>query len=130
MSRTGGALHRDEVLGLLERYLEPNDPILYAALAVFRHEDMVYIGSCILTKCCELEEDAPEIGFIVHPDHQGRGHATRMARCLIELAREHLEAPRVFARVARDHAASIRVLEKAGMKSLRPCGAGMSLYSA
>lgn len=127
MRRTGGALRADEVLGLLERYLEPDDPIIHAALAVFRQRDMTFVGSAMLSR--GSEDGAPELGFIVHPRQRGQGHATSMAQFLIRLSQTSLDAPRAYARVERHHMASIRVLEKAGMTRRRACGEGLLLYS-
>ncbi|MDQ3034569.1 MAG: GNAT family N-acetyltransferase [Myxococcota bacterium] len=121
MARVGGALRVDEVAGLLERYLMPDDPRVLCALAVFDGSSGAYVGTALLTRCREVDGDAPELGFAVHPDHQGRGHATAIARALIDIAREHTGAARVYATVDEDHAASIRVLEKAGLARERVC---------
>ena len=57
-----------------------------------------------------------EIGFIVHPDHQGNGYATESARVLLRHAFEELELHRVVGRVEPRNVASARVLEKLGMR--------------
>ena len=57
-----------------------------------------------------------EIGFIVHPDHQGRGYATEASRVLLRLAFEDLGLHRVIGRVEARNIASARVLEKLGMR--------------
>jgi RimJ/RimL family protein N-acetyltransferase len=57
-----------------------------------------------------------EIGFIVHPDHQGHGYATEAARPLVGLAFEALGLHRVVGRVEPRNVASSRVLEKLGMR--------------
>jgi RimJ/RimL family protein N-acetyltransferase len=59
---------------------------------------------------------AGEIGFIVHPDHQGRGYATEATRELLRLAFEELHLHRVFGRVEARNIASARVLAKLGMR--------------
>ncbi|UJR87109.1 GNAT family N-acetyltransferase [Sandaracinus amylolyticus] len=109
MARVGGALRTDEVAGLLDRYRRPDDPRVLAALCI-EDEAGAPIGSGLVTR----EDDALEIGFLVRREHQGRGHGTRIARALVELAQTRSEL--VIARVAIDHAASIRVLEKAGLR--------------
>ncbi|AKF09442.1 GNAT family N-acetyltransferase [Sandaracinus amylolyticus] len=110
MARAGGALRADEVVGLLDRYLRPDDPRVLAALCV---EDAAgaSVGSGLVTRG---DDDALEIGFLVRREHQGRGHGTRIARALVGLAQT--ESDVVVARVEVDHAASIRVLEKAGLR--------------
>ena len=57
-----------------------------------------------------------EIGFIVHPDHQGRGYATEASRELLRLAFEDLGLHRVIGRVEARNIGSARVLEKLGMR--------------
>ena len=57
-----------------------------------------------------------EIGFIFHPDHQGRGYATEAARALIAHAFEHYDLHRVYGRLEPRNEASARVLEKLGMR--------------
>jgi len=57
-----------------------------------------------------------EIGFIVHPDHQGHGYATESVRVLTRLAFEDLQLHRVIGRAEARNIASARVLEKLGMR--------------
>jgi RimJ/RimL family protein N-acetyltransferase len=57
-----------------------------------------------------------EIGFIVHPDHQGQGYATEASRELLRLAFEELRLHRVVGRVEARNVGSARVLEKLGMR--------------
>lgn len=119
MERVGGPLRSDEIAGLLDRYMRPDDPRILVALAVERAEDGAYVGHGRIVPC--EQEDGPEIGYLVHPDHQGRGIATEIARTLLDIARDTLRARRVYATVDLDHAASIRVLQKVGFVPLRTC---------
>jgi RimJ/RimL family protein N-acetyltransferase len=57
-----------------------------------------------------------EIGFIVHPAHQGHGFATEAARPLLAFAFETLRLHRVYGRVEPRNVGSARVLEKLGMR--------------
>jgi RimJ/RimL family protein N-acetyltransferase len=57
-----------------------------------------------------------EIGFIVHPDHHGRGYATEAGRVLLGLAFEGLGLHRVIGCAEARNTASARVLEKLGMR--------------
>jgi RimJ/RimL family protein N-acetyltransferase len=52
----------------------------------------------------------------VHPDHQGLGYATEMARPLLRIAFEDLGLHRVTGALDARNAASARVLEKLGMR--------------
>jgi RimJ/RimL family protein N-acetyltransferase len=57
-----------------------------------------------------------EIGFIAHPDHGGKGYTTEASRVLLRIAFEDLGLHRVIGQVESRNAASIRVLEKLGMR--------------
>ena len=57
-----------------------------------------------------------EIGFVVHPDHQGRGYATRAAEALLELGFETYGLHRIVGRLEPRNTASATVLERIGMR--------------
>jgi [ribosomal protein S5]-alanine N-acetyltransferase len=73
-----------------------------------------FLGDCGLQL---LEQRGPEIelGYDLHPDAWGRGLATEAARATVEVALGALLLERLVAVVKPDHAASRRVLEKAGL---------------
>jgi RimJ/RimL family protein N-acetyltransferase len=56
------------------------------------------------------------IGYIVDPGFTGRGVASDLARGLLTAAFDHLGLRRVTAGCNADNSASVRVLEKAGMR--------------
>ena len=57
-----------------------------------------------------------EVGFIFHPDHQGRGYATEAARALLRFAFERYDLHRVYGRLEPRNEGSARVLERLGMR--------------
>ena len=57
-----------------------------------------------------------ELGFVVHPEHQGRGYATEASRPLLDFAFGPLGLHRVVGRLEPRNAGSARVLEKLGMR--------------
>ncbi len=57
-----------------------------------------------------------ELGFVVHPEHQGRGYATEASRPLLDFAFGPLGLHRVIGRLEPRNAGSARVLEKLGMR--------------
>jgi RimJ/RimL family protein N-acetyltransferase len=60
-----------------------------------------------------------EIGYRISFEHWGKGIATEIATGLISFAINRLSARQVIAYVNIENAASIRVLEKAGMKNVQ-----------
>lgn len=63
-----------------------------------------------------IEHRTGEIGFIVHPAHQGRGYATEAARTLLDWGFRDFGFHRVIGRTEARNAASARVLERLGMR--------------
>ena len=57
-----------------------------------------------------------EIGFMLHPDHQGHGYATEAAAAMVELAFDTYRLHRVYGCVEPRNTASARVLERLGMR--------------
>lgn len=57
-----------------------------------------------------------EIGFILHPDFQGRGIATEAARAMLRLGFERLDLHRIAGRCDGRNLASARVMERLGMR--------------
>ena len=73
------------------------------------------VGDFVL-QWVSAEHQQGEIGFLVHPDHQGRGYATEAGHLLLRLAFDGLKLHRVIGRLEARNAASARVLEKLGMR--------------
>jgi RimJ/RimL family protein N-acetyltransferase len=57
-----------------------------------------------------------EIGYVLHPDHRGRGFATEAATVMLRLGFEELDLHRIVGRLDARNAASARVLERLGMR--------------
>ena len=65
----------------------------------------------------EITDDGIELGYVIHPLHWGKGHATEALNLAIEeLFR--LGYREVTAGAFEENSASIRVMEKAGMQRL------------
>lgn len=65
------------------------------------------------------DEANAEVGYVIHPDHQGQGFATEAASALLDLAFDAdagLGVHRVTARVDQRNPASAAVLRKLGMR--------------
>ncbi len=57
-----------------------------------------------------------EVGWAIHPDEWGKGYATEAARNIINWAFQTLNIHRVVAFCHADNSASVRVMEKLGMR--------------
>src|SRR5215467_2653725 len=72
------------------------------------------IGMCGLLKREDLPD--PDIGFAFLPDFWNKGLAFEAATATLNDGRERLKLPRILAIVNPDNAASIKLLEKLGLK--------------
>lgn len=57
-----------------------------------------------------------EVGYVLHPDHEGHGYATEGVRALLALCFDDAGAHRVTARVDERNTASARLLERLGFR--------------
>jgi RimJ/RimL family protein N-acetyltransferase len=88
------------------------DAILLAAEA---RDTGALVGDCML-RLLSAEHRGGEIGYIVHPDHQGNGYATEMARELLRAGFEEAGLHRLIARCEPRNTASAAVMERLGMR--------------
>jgi len=85
------------------------------SLAVERREDGALLGYVSIWLRSRLHRQV-EIGFVFHPDAQGRGYAGEAARELLVLAFERLGAHRVFGRTDARNEASAALMRRLGMR--------------
>jgi len=71
------------------------------------------IGACDLSL---IESNAVDLGYMLSVEQWGQGYATEIALALIDAAFFDLRAERVISTVDVNNGASIRVLEKIGMR--------------
>lgn len=86
------------------------------SMAVTLREGGELIGDVILVWSSK-EHQRGEIGYILHPDHHGKGYATEACRALLEHAFENMRLHRVIARIDERNTASAAVLTRLGMRA-------------
>ena len=82
-------------------------------LAVEESASGKLIGACDLSL---IESNAVDLGYMLAAEQWGLGYATEIALALVDAAFFDLRAQRVMSTVDVNNAASIRVLEKIGMR--------------
>jgi RimJ/RimL family protein N-acetyltransferase len=87
----------------------------FLALAAESKETGAVVGDFTLG-LFSREHAGGELGYIIHPDHQGRGYATEGGRAVLSIAFEELGLHRMIGRLEPRNVASARVLEKLGMR--------------
>ena len=88
---------------------------------IIHKADQVAIG-CMGFHGKPNEAGVVEIGYNIIPAYQGHGYATEMARQLIRWAFQTPDIKMITAQSLKENAASIRVLEKIGMRRLLSSG--------
>jgi RimJ/RimL family protein N-acetyltransferase len=76
------------------------------------------IGMCGIIKRDNLEN--PDIGFAFLPEFTGRGFAFQIANATMKYAKDQLKLPAIFAITVSANKTSIKLLEKIGMKFIKP----------
>jgi RimJ/RimL family protein N-acetyltransferase len=109
---------RAEVSATLERKvacrrIETEGDVL--SLAVTMADDGPAIGDLMLRYASAAHGQA-EVGYLFHPDVQGRGLATEAVRAIIDLAFDGLEVHRVYGQLDARNAPSARLLERLGLR--------------
>ena len=74
-----------------------------------------FLGDCALWSTGQ-EHRQGELGYILHPDHHGRGYATEACRPFLALGFTAYGMRRIVGRLEARNAASARVLERLGMR--------------
>ena len=84
-------------------------------LAVERMDDSRLIGEVSLIWRSVADQQA-EVGYILHPDAQGRGYATEAVSALFDFAFGPVGVHRIYARCDARNAGSAKVMERLGMR--------------
>ncbi|WP_406864926.1 GNAT family N-acetyltransferase [Streptomyces sp. HUAS MG47] len=84
-------------------------------LAVTRADAPGVIGE-VVVKLAGAHAQQVEIGWALHPEHEGRGYATEAARAVASLAFDTLGAHRIFARLDVENTGSAKLCERLGMR--------------
>ena len=94
---------------------QPDETGRYHAYAVCRHGEERVIGEVGFY----LDDRTPgkgDLGYALHPDFQGAGHATEAARALVRYGFETRDLRRITAACDARNAASYRLMERLGMR--------------
>ncbi len=98
----------------------------FGLLCVELKDSQTSIGMCGLLKREELPE--PDIGFAFLPDFWNKGYAFEAAAAVMKDARERLKLNRILAIVNPDNYASMKLLERLGLRFERMLDQGTKLY--
>ncbi len=101
---------------LLERLLADPATLGYGVWVAVRRDPRLVVGSAGFI--APPDAGTIELGYGIQSDHRGAGYATEAATALVRWGRARAGVRRVIAECDESNPASIRVLEKAGMRRL------------
>ena len=105
----------EEALALVRRRIFPQyQNYGVGRWAVILKNNGPFIGWCGLKYDPAASEY--DLGYRFIEDYWGKGYATEAARGVLEYCRQHLSGKRIVGKALIENVASIRVLEKIGMK--------------
>jgi len=111
-------MDREAVAALVERRVQQSSMHKEGegiALAVEELATGRFVGEVILRWLSEASRQG-EVGWALHPDAQGKGYATEAARQMLRLGFDELGLHRIIAECDPRNDASIRVMERLGMR--------------
>lgn len=85
------------------------------ALVIELAETGEVVGDLVLFWHSDTDLHA-EVGYVLHPDHEGHGYASEGTRALLALCFEEAGAHRVTARLDERNTASARLLQRLGFR--------------
>jgi ribosomal-protein-alanine N-acetyltransferase len=91
--------------------------IVHLCLAIIHNDTREWIGWCGLDHLNQTRPN-PVLFYLLREKYWGQGLATEAARALLEYAFGEMNLPQVDSAAASDNLASVRVMEKLGMRSL------------
>ncbi|MFI7574026.1 GNAT family N-acetyltransferase [Micromonospora sp. NPDC049497] len=84
-------------------------------LAVVVRETGQLVGDVVLM-WRSAEHRQGEVGYMLHPDHRGRGYAGEASTAMLAVGFDGLDLHRIVGRIDPRNTASARVLERLGMR--------------
>jgi RimJ/RimL family protein N-acetyltransferase len=108
----------DEVRELVQKKVDqrtlerPGDVL---ALAVVLKANGRVIGDVILS-WLDNQHHQGEIGYVIHPDHQGKGYSTEAVRVLLRIGFEDAGLHRITGSMDSRNESSARVMDALGMR--------------
>jgi RimJ/RimL family protein N-acetyltransferase len=107
----------DEVRNFVEMLIDWQEerPRQRFQFAIVPRDGEELIGNCGV-RIRDANTPEGDIGYELAPSHWGHGYATEAAHAVLRFAFEELRLHRVWAFVVSENTASLRVLEKLGMR--------------
>lgn len=107
-----GVQSHKEIEDKIQRYKREYAEKGYGTLLVFELNSGEFIGRAGFG---DIESGEIEVGYLVLKQYWGKGYATRILKALLAWAKDNIHQDKIIAYTPIKHAASERVMQKAGM---------------
>ena len=104
----------EEMKGMILSRVDNYKKYGYGRWATFLKDEMQFIGWAGLAYLPEF--DKIDLGYRFLPEYWGKGYATEASRAILKYRFEELGLERIIAIAMKENKASMRVMEKVGMK--------------
>lgn len=112
----GGRLRKEKAATLFEKFVGSGCLPGNEVWAVVLKDSGEYLGHCWFV---QQDANLPEIGLLVATRFWRQGYGAEIAQVMLDYAKNQAGYRRIMAAVDCDHIASIRLLERVGMKRER-----------
>lgn len=108
---------QEDVHRLVDAFIhwQEEQPRYKFQLAITLLVDHRLIGTCGI-RAAKVNGQEAELGYELHPDHWGQGYATEAAHAMLIFGFGTLNLQRVWAQCLAENKASVRVLDRLGMR--------------
>lgn len=108
----GGVRARHEIKDNIKKYITAYNEKGYSIFLVFDTSSQEFIGRAGFG---DIENGETEVGYLVLKKYWGKGYATKILKVLLAWANNNIKKDKIIAFTPIAHAASERVMQKAGM---------------
>jgi RimJ/RimL family protein N-acetyltransferase len=116
----GGTDTEDDVRAQITRVRERWAKLGYSWWAFISQETEQLVGAGCIQNIEWKEANPIEVGWRLRPEHWGKGFATEAGQAMLRFAFEHLKVPEVYGVADPENHASLRVMQRLGMRDAGP----------
>lgn len=108
-----GVANREQIQARMREFISYYEEHQLPIFVIFELETGEFVGRAgfILLDTGEIE-----VGYVFHKHSWGKGYATETLQALLKWAKKNVQAEYIVAYTVTEHTASLKVLEKCGMK--------------
>lgn len=108
-----GTLNNEEIKAFINRCLTTCENKNLPCFVIFKLKSDEFAGEGYFD---QLKSGEIKVGYLFHKKYWNRGYATEVLQALLDWAKTHIDTDYIIAYADKKNLASLRVMEKCGMK--------------